>query len=1047
MKKKTILQWNPNGFYNNLEELQLLVQRHSPSIICIQESRLLPKQNPLYKNYTIYRRDHTEGQIASGGVVTLVQNESFCSHIRLNTRSSLQHVSIKVHQPKLSSVPFTVCNLYIPPNFEPTYEDILELCQQLPHPYLLLGDFNSHSPWWGCSLTNNRGKLVERLLLEEGNIVLLNDGSHTRFNTSNGTSSAIDLTLASTLLASHLKWETNAYLCNSDHYPIFITHSSDQEKILHTKLVKKWLCEKADWPKYRNNCTLTNLNVNQNINDVVSQLNERILSAAEQSVPRSSGIFKKKMVPWWCAEIKAAIKQRNKALQKFRLSRQLEDLIAFRRYKAIARRTIRTKKRESWQKFSNSIQTSPPANTTEMWKKIKLLYGRSTFSTITEIHHDGKTSQENQEIANAFATYFASASATSQYSAKFQQIKLRTESLPLDLSSTNEEWFNKEFTFSELESSLYSFKKQKSPGPDNIPLLFLQKLKQEDKNKLLSIFNKIWIEQTFPSLWSSAVIIPLLKPGKNRLQLSSYRPIALTCITCKVIEKMISSRLLNYLEGKDYFTNYQCGFRRNRSTQDQIINLAYEVKTAFQEKKDIYSIFFDIQKAYDRTWRHYVLQQLLQANIRGRSAAFIKNYLYNRTIQVRINTTISMKTTIENGVPQGGVLSILCFLLAMNNIVSKIPLPIKCRLFADDLNITIKTKDPLTAETLLQATLNNLEKWSSNETGLDFSAEKTKCVLFTKKRKYYQPLLKLNGTALPFVTHHSFLGVIFDCRLNWHVQLKQLKIRALKNLTPLKMLKNRKFGPEPRCLINLYRTLVRSILDYGCIAFSSAASTTLKTLDSVHTAGIRLALRAFPTSPNIAMQLLSAEPPLHIRRAYLMLKYCSKLSKNDQHINYKFFYTDLHTIINETVKNWTQKAAITPFPTDKVMQTKLIEYWIRSVQDTVVHPLLQNSQDWLHLIYKKCDQDLSSTIAIIRIFIGHTLITHQYLLQSQNEPLCHTCPNNPRISIDHIIFHCIEYTTARNLYLRNLTPTSLYSIESIPSLRRFLIHCNLVKHL
>lgn len=102
------------------------------------------------------------------------------------------------------------------------------------------------------------------------------------------------------------------------------------------------------------------------------------------------------------------------------------------------------------------------------------------------------------------------------------------------------------------------------------------------------------------------------------------------------------------------------------------------------------------------------MQQLQNAEIKGRAAMFIKNYLHNRTIQVRINITISKRVVIENDVPQGGVLSILCFLLAMNNIINSIPQPLEYRLFADDLNISLTTKDPILAKSILQSTLNYL---------------------------------------------------------------------------------------------------------------------------------------------------------------------------------------------------------------------------------------------------------------------------------------------------------------------------------------------------
>jgi len=155
------MQWNLNGFYNNLEELQLLIQLKTPSIICIQETRFSPKNNPQYKNYTIYRKDNTEGIIASGGTATLIRNESFQSQTRLSTISSLQHVTVQVQQNKMSKLPITVCNIYIPPDSNPTYEELVELSQQLPKPYIIVGDLNAHHQWWGCYDINNRGKIVE----------------------------------------------------------------------------------------------------------------------------------------------------------------------------------------------------------------------------------------------------------------------------------------------------------------------------------------------------------------------------------------------------------------------------------------------------------------------------------------------------------------------------------------------------------------------------------------------------------------------------------------------------------------------------------------------------------------------------------------------------------------------------------------------------------------------------------------------------------------------------------------------------------------------
>lgn len=68
----------------------------------------------------------------------------------------------------------------------------------------------------------------------------------------------------------------------------------------------------------------------------------------------------------------------------------------------------------------NTITTAPPTSSAQMWKKIKLLYGKTSFSSINKINYGGKLIQDTAQIANTFATFFASVSATSQYSTKFQ---------------------------------------------------------------------------------------------------------------------------------------------------------------------------------------------------------------------------------------------------------------------------------------------------------------------------------------------------------------------------------------------------------------------------------------------------------------------------------------------------------------------------------------------------------------------------------------------------------------------------------------------------
>ena len=98
----------------------------------------------------------------------------------------------------------------------------------------------------------------------------------------------------------------------------------------------------------------------------------------------------------------------------------------------------------------------------------------------------------------------------------------------------------------------------------------------------------------------------------------------------------------------------------------------------------------------------------------------------------------------------------------------------------------------------------------------------------------------------------------------------------------MKSLASTRWGSDRNVLLHLYRTLVRSQLDYGCIVYGSGNKQALNSLNSIHHQGIRLATGAFKTSPVESLYIESHEPSLENRRKKLALQYSSKV-KPDIH--------------------------------------------------------------------------------------------------------------------------------------------------------------------
>ena len=108
----------------------------------------------------------------------------------------------------------------------------------------------------------------------------------------------------------------------------------------------------------------------------------------------------------------------------------------------------------------------------------------------------------------------------------------------------------------------------------------------------------------------------------------------------------------------------------------------------------------------------------------GNVIKFIKRFLKERFIQVKANNILPEKTKIVNGVPQGSVLSVTLFLIAINYITVNVTSPIKGCLFADDYTIFCSEKSPQITQQLLQNILSKLQTWAEN-TGFKLSPSKT----------------------------------------------------------------------------------------------------------------------------------------------------------------------------------------------------------------------------------------------------------------------------------------------------------------------------------
>jgi ribonuclease HI len=450
--------------------------------------------------------------------------------------------------------------------------------------------------------------------------------------------------------------------------------------------------------------------------------------------------------------------------------------------------------------------------------------------------------------------------------------------------------YNSDFTLSELKHALQTTNKSSS-GPDNISYAMIKNLPPHSLSNLLALYNKIWKERIFPSSWRMATVIPILKPGKDPTSPLSYRPIALTNCLCKLLEKMINSRLIYYLETNKCLSDLQSGFRRGRCTIDNIIDLETRIRNAFVKRSHFVSIFFDIEKAYDRTWRYGILRQLFDLDLRGNLPIFIQNFLLLRYFKVRIGNILSNIFIQEEGVPQGSVLSVTLFIIAIDSVLKQIPSSVSANLYVDDLHISCGGADIRFIERQLQATVNKIVKWSE-ENGFTFSPAKTVCVHFCRKRGIHpDPEIQFGSGNINVSKEVRFLGIIFDSKLTFLPHILNLRRKCERSINLLKVLSNTSWGADRSSLLKIYHAVIRSKLDYGCVAYGSARKSALKKLDPVHHSALRICSGAFRTSPVESLYADCCEAPLDLRRKILSLHYYFRLSSHKHHPLHNHFFS------------------------------------------------------------------------------------------------------------------------------------------------------------
>ncbi|GFU26262.1 putative RNA-directed DNA polymerase from transposon X-element, partial [Trichonephila clavipes] len=179
----------------------------------------------------------------------------------------------------------TVCCVYLPPNDVVPQVDLNQLVSQLPAPFILLGDFNGHSPQWGHDDTNSRGRQIEQLISDHC-LCLLNNDEKTYFHAPTRTFHSLDLAICSPTLLPMLNFEVANDLHNSDHFPLLVSHVNGAGTRFRPPT---YYFHRADWDKFTRLAIISGTMVqNRAVDEAVFTVTEAIRNAADAAIPKTS---------------------------------------------------------------------------------------------------------------------------------------------------------------------------------------------------------------------------------------------------------------------------------------------------------------------------------------------------------------------------------------------------------------------------------------------------------------------------------------------------------------------------------------------------------------------------------------------------------------------------------------------------------------------------------------------------------------------------------------------------------------------------------------
>ena len=374
-----------------------------------------------------------------------------------------------------------------------------------------------------------------------------------------------------------------------------------------------------------------------------------------------------------------------------------------------------------------------------------------------------------------------------------------------------------------VAKKIKAMKDNKSPGVDGIPPKLLMETVEQISIPLARVFNLSLKEGVVPFEWKEANIIPLFKKG-SRNKSENYRPVSLTSVICKLLERLIKDHMVDFLVKHKLLNSSQHGFLKARSCLTNMLCFLEEITKWIDVGSPVDIIYLDFQKAFDKVPHQRLLLKLKAHGIGDSITDWIEQWLTDRRQRVVVDGEVSTWKSVLSGVPQGSVLGPILFLIYINDLDDRITSNVLK--FADDTKLFRKVNTDGDKQHL-QNDLDRLVKWSEKWQML-FNFGKCKCLHTGHGNLNVN--YKMGDTVLGTTVKEKDLGVTISADMKVS---EQYGIAASKGNQFLGLIRRNITYKGKKLIIPLYKAIVRPHLEYCIQAWRPYRKKDIDTLERI----------------------------------------------------------------------------------------------------------------------------------------------------------------------------------------------------------------------